>query len=97
MFEHWFWVTVPLAAFAAIGLLIYKMGRYPKKQEPGKEDTYTGGEEIADLAVRPDNFYQAIKRTLRLTRLQHMHTGDVSDYLIWLLVGLVAIILMVSA
>jgi len=95
MLDYWFWVSAPLLAFMGIGLLIYAMGRHPRKREPGKEEPYTGGEDLPDIRVQPDNFYQAIRKTLRLKRLQDMHTGDLSDYLIWVLVGLAALLILV--
>ena len=95
MFESWFWVTVPFAAFAIIGLLIYKLGRYPKKAEPGKEESYTGGEDLPELRVEADNFYQAIKRAFRLGRLREVHSGDLSDYLLWMVAGLTFLLIMV--
>ncbi|MEM5812701.1 MAG: hypothetical protein QXN71_02110 [Candidatus Aenigmatarchaeota archaeon] len=96
MLEYWFWVTAPLAVFTAIGLLIYKMGRYPSKKEPGKEEAYTCGEPIPDINVRADNFYQSIKRSFRLRKIQHIHTGDINDYVLWLVLGLVVLIVLVA-
>jgi len=95
MFESWFWVTVPFALFALIGLLIYKLGRYPKKEEPGKTESYTGGEDLPELRVEADNFYQAIKRLFRLGRLRDIHSGDLSDYLLWMVAGLTFLLITV--
>ena len=95
MFEYWFWVTVPLALFVLAGLALYSLGRHPKKKEQFKEETYTCGESFPDIQVGSDNFYQAIKRTLRLWRLRELHTGDLSDYAFWLVAGLASILLLV--
>jgi hypothetical protein len=95
MFEYWFWVTVPLLLFVLLGLGIYSLGRYPRKKEDYKEEAYTCGEPLPDIQVPSDSFYQAIKRTLKVRRLHEFHTGNLSDYLFWVLVGLTAIILLV--
>lgn len=97
MLEYWFWVTAPLVVFIVAGLLIYLTGRHPKKKEPGKEETYTCGEQLPDITVQADNFYQAIRKTLRLRRVQQLHTGDMADYLLWLVVGLTLIIILVAS
>ncbi|HJW97002.1 MAG TPA: hypothetical protein VJ485_02460 [archaeon] len=95
MFENWFWVTVPFAAFALIGLLIYALGRYPRKAEPGKEESYTGGEDLPELRVEADNFYQVIRKALRISKLRHLQSGEVSDYLLWMVAGLTFLLIMV--
>jgi len=97
MFEYWFWVTVPLAVFGLIGLAIYGLARHPKKSEQFKEETYTCGEPLPDIRVQADNFYQAIRNTLRLRKLRHLHSGDLSDYVLWMLVGLTLILVLVVA
>jgi hypothetical protein len=48
------------------------------------------------MPVQADNFYQSIRRTFRLRRMKELHTGNVSDYLLWLLVGLTVILLAVA-
>ena len=95
MFEYWFWITVPLALFSLIGLAIYALGRHPKRKEPGKEESYTGGEDLPDLTVPADSFYQAIRKTLRVSTLKHLQSGDMSDYLLWMVGGLTFLLIMV--
>jgi len=97
MFEDWFWLTVPFAAFLLIGLLIYKLGRHPGKKEAGKQESYVGGEDLPDLTVPADNFYHAIIKAFGLRRLRHLQSGDLSDYLLWLVAGLTAILILVLA
>jgi hypothetical protein len=97
MFEYWFWITVPFAVFLAIGLLIYKLGRHPKKKEPGKEESYVGGEDLPDLTVPADNFYQVIRKAFGLGKLRHLQSGDLSDYLLWMVIGLTAMLILVLA
>ena len=97
MFEQWFWVTGPLAIFTVLGLLIYVAGRRPKKSEPGKEETYTCGEDMPDIRVQADNFYQVIRKSFRLGKLRHIHSGDLSDYVLWVVVGLTLILVLVVA
>jgi hypothetical protein len=97
MFEYWFWVTVPLALFSLMGLAIYAAGRRPKKREQFKEETYTCGEPLPDMRVQAGNFYQVIRKTLRLGKLRHIHSGDLSDYVLWVVVGLAFILVMVAA
>ena len=95
MFEGWFWVTVPFAAFALLGLLIYALGKYPRKAEPGKEESYTGGEDLPELRVEADNFYQVIRKVFMLGKLRHLQSGDLSDDLLWMIAGLTFLLVMV--
>lgn len=97
MFEQWFWVTGPLVIFTLVGLLIYAAGRRPRKKEQFKEETYTCGEPMPDIRVQADNFYQIIRRTFRLGKLRHIHSGDLSDYVLWVVVGLTLILVLVVA
>ena len=95
MFEDWFLVTAPLVLFTLIGLAIYALGRHPRRREAGKEESYTGGEDLPDLKVPADSFYQSIMKTLRLARLRNIQSGDMSDYLLWMVAGLTLLLIMV--
>lgn len=95
MFEYWSWFLIPFLLFIFTGYLIYLIGRRaPKKPEPRKENPYTCGEPVPASSVRSDNFYQDIIKIFRLEKIREAHSGNVSDYLLWILVGLAALVVL---
>ena len=79
----------------AIGFAIYLLGNKKSRFEDKKYDTYTCGEPFPKVRVSPDNFYVSIKKSLGIRDIREMHSGKLSDYLLWLLIGLIVVLLMV--
>ncbi len=95
MFEEWSLFIGFFFVFLFLGLVIYLFGNRSFRSEEGKEDTYTCGEPFKKISVRSDNFYQAIIENTGLRRLREFHTGRVSDYLLWMVVGMAIILVMI--
>lgn len=96
IFDCWFYWIAPFMFFTAIGLLIHLLGRRPGgRPAPGRDEAYTCGEKFPVTDVGHENFYRTIKRVLELSKLRHAHTGRLSDYLLMILVGFVAVLIMV--
>ncbi len=98
MFNWWFWVFGPLILFTLIGYFIYFIfSRFaPRKPDPVKESPYTCGEPMPPIRIGSKNFYQPIRDALKLDEVKKIHTGDLSDYLLWIVVSVVIMLLLVS-
>jgi hypothetical protein len=95
MFENWSLFGVVFFGFIVIGFVIYSMGSRKTRYEKMKYETYTCGEPFPKVRIGTDNFYAAIKKGLGTRDIRHIHSGKLSDYLIWMLLGIVAVLLMV--
>lgn len=95
MFEYWSFFILAFFGFMGLGFLIYLMGNRKSRFEKDKFETYTCGEPFPKTEVSPQNFYVAIKKNLGIREMRDMHSGKLSDYLLWFLIGLVAVMIMV--
>ncbi|MBN2042214.1 MAG: hypothetical protein JW754_00245 [Candidatus Aenigmarchaeota archaeon] len=95
MFENWTLFIGSFMGFILLGFLIYLIGNRSFRPEGKKGETYTCGEPFQKVSVTSDNFYQAIIESMGLNRLRDVHTGNLSDYVIWMVVGIVMIVIMV--
>ena len=95
MFKNWTLFIGSFVGFILIGFLIYLIGNRSFRPEGKKDETYTCGEPFQKVSVTSDNFYQAIIKGMELNKLRDVHTGKLSDYVLWLVVGIVIIIMMV--
>ena len=95
MFEYWSFFILAFIGFSGLGLLIYLLGSRESKAECKKNETYTCGEPFPKVSIGSDNFYDSIKKNLRIGDIQKMHSGKLSDYLLWLVAGIVAVLLIV--
>ncbi len=95
MLEHWPFFTAAFLGFAAVGLLIYMSGSRRRRVEGWKNEAYTCGEPFPSTPMGPQNFYSAVRKNLRIDELRRMHSGRLSEYLLWMVVGIVAVLIMV--
>jgi hypothetical protein len=95
MFEYWSFFILAFFGFMGLGLLIYLLGSRKKRTEGWKNETYTCGEPFPKVNIGPENFYAAVSKNLRVGDIQKMHSGKLSDYLLWLVVGITAVLLIV--
>ncbi len=95
MFEYWSFFVLTFVGFIGLGFLIYFLGNRKSRFEERKFETYTCGEPFPKVHVSPENFYVAIKKGLGIRNLREIHSGKLSDYLLWFLIGMVVVILMV--
>jgi hypothetical protein len=89
-------IITTFLVFLSIFLAIYLISRRPGKRK-GRE-IYACGEDISPerLNVPQDSFFRVFTKALGIEWLRRMHTGNVSDYLIWIVLGLIFIILVLS-
>ncbi len=77
------------ALFFAVSLGIYVV---IKKEVRGTRAgrIYVGGEDLRpdDVDISPMDFYASIERTLRVKRVADLHNGDLSRYLMWMIIGM---------
>lgn len=95
MFEYWSLFVLTFFCFIGLGFLIYFMGNRKSRVEERKYETYTCGEPFPKVHVSSENFYAAIKKSLGIGDLRNIHSGKLSDYLLWFLIGMVILMLMV--
>lgn len=94
MFEYWSLFILTFAGFIGLGLLIYFLGSRKSRPEEKKYETYTCGEPFQKVSIGTENFYDAIIKNLGIPSLQNLHSGKLSDYLLWLVVGITAVLLL---
>ncbi|HDI02774.1 MAG TPA: hypothetical protein ENF95_01420 [Candidatus Aenigmarchaeota archaeon] len=58
-------------------------------------EMYLCGEEYSEEYERGEYFFDAVYRVFGLRKLKEIHSGDLSSYLYWIVVGIIAILLMV--
>lgn len=89
-------IIVMFLVLLVVFLVIYVMGKKPTKRKEQK--IYACGEDIPPehLNVPQDSFYKVFVRSLRIGWLKRMHTGSLSDYLVWIMLGLVFIVIALS-
>jgi hypothetical protein len=95
MFEQWSRFIIAFAGFVSLGIIIYLLGSRKTRAEAMKKEAYTCGETLPKIYVGPENFYEALKENLRLDYISKLHSGKLSDYVLWLVIGLTALLMMV--
>ncbi len=95
MFEQWTSVILSFFLFIALGVIIYATGRRATRPENEKYKTYTCGEPFDKVSISPDNFYRAAKKSIGIKDLRELHSGKLSDYLLWFVVGVAVILILV--
>ncbi len=95
MFEYWPLFAGGFFGFILLGYLIYSMGSRSYRKEKGKEDVYTCGEPFDKVEIRSENFYQAITDNMNFRMIQEIHTGKLSDYILWILIGIASFVLLI--
>jgi hypothetical protein len=94
MFEQWPLFVSAFVGFIFLGFLIYLLGNRKTREEGMKRETYTCGEPFPKVDMGVENFYHAIKKALGIKDLRTYHSGKLSDYLLWIVIGAVMIILL---
>ncbi len=94
MFEYWTLFNGVFILFIVLGYVIYKIfDRGKVISEDRKNELYACGERWDQQHV-PLNFYLTIIDALGIRKLSEAHTGDVSDYLLWVFSGVVIIMML---
>ena len=94
MFEYWTLFNGAFILFIFIGYIIYKIfDRRRVADEDRKKELYACGERWEEQPFS-SGFYETIISALGIRKLSEAHTGDVSDYLLWLFSGIVILIML---
>ncbi len=106
LFGRGFWgpiiATAAMLLIAAIGGLILLGGRRLTKAKPsaGKLETYACGEElkVGEIHADSEQFFSPIRRVFKpfYRYVRPAHSGDLSNYLFWVVVGLIIIIISIA-
>ncbi len=92
MFEQWSWFVLTFIGFVLIGFLVYLLGNRKTREEEKKYETYTCGEDFPMVTVSTENFYDSLKKAVGVDVLRNYHSGKLSDYLLWIMIGTVVVI-----
>ncbi len=66
-----------------------------KKKKDRETEMYLCGEEYEkEYVASPDYFFDTVLKFLGIRKLREAHSGDVSQYLYWLLLGTVFVMVM---
>lgn len=106
LFGRGFWgpiiATAAMLLIATVGGLILLGGRRITKAKPsaGKLKTYACGEELKAGEIHADSeqFFSPIRRVFRpfYRYIRPAHSGDLSTYLFWVVVGLIIILISIA-
>jgi len=90
-------IIITFLILLGIFLGIYLLGKKHSKKRRGQE-IYACGEDIQPehLNLPDESFYQVFIKKMRIEWLRRAHTGNISDYLAWMVLGLVFIIILLS-
>jgi len=94
--------TAAMLFGAIIAYILYLVGRRIISPKPSVEKmkTYACGEELkpAEMHMDSEQFFSPVRRVLRpfYRYIQSAHTGILSTYLLWAIVGLIAILLVIA-
>ncbi|MBN2102357.1 MAG: hypothetical protein JW716_05805 [Candidatus Aenigmarchaeota archaeon] len=94
MFEYWTLFNGIFVLFIVTGYIIYRLfDRGSVSDEDRKKELYACGERWEQQSM-PSGFYSTIINALRIKKLSEAHTGDVSDYLLWVFSGIVIVMML---
>lgn len=64
-----------------------------------KKKMYACGEEVKleEANIPGETFYQSLIKSLRLDEIKSWHSGNLNDYLLWIFVGMVVLIILLVA
>lgn len=81
-----------LMIFFSIYLISTKIAK--KKRVEGKQKIYACGEDIrpTELNIPSESFYKVLVRVLGLPSIKKAHSGELTRYLTWIFVGMIALI-----
>ena len=99
MFQSWLLFLLPLGVFIIIGYLILLLGRRaPRSRKASKrrESPYMCGEPLQGAVYTSSGFYKTMRKALGFEKLREIHTGKISDYMMWVLMGVTIVVLLVS-
>ena len=96
MFEMWLFFLVPLGIFIILGYIILLFGRRaPRSRKSSrKESSYMCGETLPGVVYTSSGFYRTMRKALGFEGLRGIHTGRISDYMEWVLVGLTIVVIL---
>ncbi len=88
--------AVLLFLFAVMGLMYWASRKVrPEKKSREKEKIYACGENISPgrLEVPYESFYRILIRMFGFESFKRWHSGDINDYLTWIITGMVMLIM----
>jgi hypothetical protein len=88
---------IGMAFLAILGIvaLVYYMSRRAGPTRTGKQKIYACGEDESpeNMNVSLSGFFEQAGSVLGINHIRDAHNGDLSNYLGWILIGMLALIL----
>lgn len=90
-------IIITFLILLGIFLSIYLLGKKHRKRRSGQE-IYACGEDISPqhLNLPEESFYRVFEEKMRAGWMKRAHTGNISDYIAWIVAGMVFIIILLS-
>ena len=85
-------------AFAGVVVMVatlYWVSRRAGPTKSGRQRIFTCGEDEAPerVNVLENGFFEQVGRALGITYIRQAHNGDLSNYLTWIFIGMLALIM----
>lgn len=91
------YLALAFAVVLALLWVIFEASRRSPDKPKRKSRIFACGMEASpsQLNVPSGNFYEYIKRFLRSERLSELHSGKLSHYIVWILIGMALVMVFV--
>ncbi len=89
-----YYIALAFAGVLAILWVVFEFSE-KKPEKPGEKSAiFACGMKASpeELNVPPWNYYEYLKRFFRAERLSEMHSGELSHYIAWILMGIALIL-----
>ncbi len=89
-------IIIIFLVLLGVFMIIYRLGKHPPRKKDQK--IFACGEDIPPehLNIPHESFYRIFMKSTRVEWLRRMHSGNLSDYLLWILIGLIFMVMMIS-
>ena len=94
-----FYISLAFGTAFALLWVVFELTEKKPRKTRAKESIFTGGLDIkpGELNIPSTNYYGYLRQVLRTEYLSRFHSGRLSTYLSWMLIGMALIIGMMVA
>lgn len=89
-------ITIAFAVILALSWVVYEITERKPSKKSRKSRIFACGMDQgpSELNVPSTNYYEQLNNFLQTERLSRLHSGRLSDYISWILIGMVFVITM---
>ncbi|MCK4714024.1 MAG: hypothetical protein KAT35_00490 [Candidatus Aenigmarchaeota archaeon] len=83
------YLALVMGATLALLWIVHEFSRNPPRKSQEKSRMFACGMDVSpeDAALPSDSYYSYLKRLLGTRHLARLHSGKLSDYNIWIIIG----------